>query len=58
VGVTAAMALACAIAAIGGAALAGRVPQRALGRGFAALVVAVAGYLVVSVALLGGPPAG
>jgi uncharacterized protein len=46
--VTAAMALACMIGAVGGAAAAGHVPQRALGRGFAALVVAVAGGLVVS----------
>jgi hypothetical protein len=30
--------------------------QQALGRGFAGLVVAVAGYLVVSAAFLGGPP--
>jgi uncharacterized protein len=46
--VTAAMALACMVGALAGAATAGRLPQRALGRGFAALVVAVAGALVVS----------
>jgi uncharacterized protein len=47
--VTAAMALACAAGAVAGAAVSGRIPQRALGRGFAALVVAVAGGLLVSV---------
>jgi uncharacterized membrane protein YfcA len=46
--VTVAMALACAAGAVVGAAYAGRLPQRTLGRGFAALVVAVAGGLVVS----------
>jgi len=46
--VTAAMALACMLGAVAGAAAAGHVPQRALGRGFAALVVAAAGGLVVS----------
>jgi uncharacterized protein len=45
---TAAMALACMAGAVAGAAAAGHVPQRALGRAFAALVVAVAGGLVVS----------
>jgi uncharacterized membrane protein YfcA len=54
--VTAAMTVACAAGAIAGAALAGRVPQRLLGRGFAGLLVAVAGYLLVSAAFLGGPP--
>jgi uncharacterized membrane protein YfcA len=47
--VTTAMALACAVGAVAGAAFAGRLPQRALGRGFAAMVVAVAAGLVVSV---------
>lgn len=56
VGVTAAMSLACVAGAFAGVALAGRVPQERLGRGFAALVVAVAGWLLVSAALLGGPP--
>jgi uncharacterized membrane protein YfcA len=46
--VTLAMALACAAGAVTGAALSGRVPQRTLGRGFAALVVAVAGSVLVS----------
>jgi uncharacterized membrane protein YfcA len=46
--VTAAMALACVVGAVAGAAASGHVPQRALGRSFAALVVAVAGGLVAS----------
>ena len=54
--VTAAMTVACAAGAAGGAALAGRVPQRLLGHGFAVLLVAVAAYLLVSAAFLGGPP--
>jgi uncharacterized membrane protein YfcA len=56
-GVTATMTAACVVGAIAGAALAGRIPQRQLGRGFARLVVAVASYLLISVAFLGGPPA-
>ena len=47
---------ACTAGALGGAALAGHVPQRQLSRSFAGLVVAVAGYLLVSTTLLGGPP--
>lgn len=54
--VTLAMAAACAAGAYAGGRLAPRIPQRTLGRAFAALVVAVAGYLVVSAAFLGGPP--
>ena len=54
-GAVAAMALACMAGAAAGAAAAGRLPQRALGRGFAALVVVVAGWLVVSAVALGGP---
>ncbi len=46
--VTAAMALACMAGALAGAGWAGHLPQRALGRGFAALVVAVAAGLLVS----------
>jgi uncharacterized protein len=56
-GVTATMTVACVVGAIAGASLASRIPQRQLGRGFAMLVVAVAGYLLISVAFLGGPPA-
>jgi uncharacterized membrane protein YfcA len=39
-----------------GARLSARVPQHTPGRAFAGLVVAVAGYLLVSAAFLGGPP--
>jgi hypothetical protein len=56
VDVTAALTVACVVGAVAGAALACRIAQRALGRGFALLVVAVAGYLLISVAFLGGPP--
>jgi uncharacterized membrane protein YfcA len=58
VDVAATMALACAVGAVGGAAVTGRVDQRTLAHGFATLVVAVALYLVLSVSLLDGPPAG
>lgn len=58
IGVTASMTVACAAGAIAGAALAARVPQRLLGRGFAGLLTAVAGYLLVSAAFFGGPPGG
>lgn len=44
------------VGALGGPALSARVPQAALGRGFAALVSAVAVYLLVEAAFLGGPP--
>ena len=47
---------ACIAGALAGTKLAGRVPQRHLGEAFAALVVVVAAYLIVSAALLGGPP--
>lgn len=56
VGITAAMTAACALGALAGARLANRIPQRRLGGGFAALVAAVAVYLLVSATLLGGPP--
>ena len=54
--VTATMTAACVVGALAGAAVAGRVPQRRLGRGFAGLVAAVAAYLLISAAFLGGPP--
>jgi uncharacterized membrane protein YfcA len=54
--VTAALTAACVAGSVAGATLAGRIPQRVLGRGFALLVVGVATYLLVSVAFLGGPP--
>lgn len=56
VAVTVAMAGGAGAGELGGATVAGRVPQRTLGRGFAGLVVAVAGYLLVSATVLGGPP--
>jgi uncharacterized membrane protein YfcA len=56
IGVTAALTGACVAGALAGVRFAERVPQRQLGRGFAGLVVAVAGYLLISVAFLGGPP--
>jgi uncharacterized protein len=54
--VTAAMTAACVVGALAGTSLAGRVPQSRLGRGFATMVAAVAGYLLISAAFLGGPP--
>jgi uncharacterized membrane protein YfcA len=44
--VTAAMTAACVLGAVAGTSLAGRVPQRHLGHGFAMMVAAVAGYLL------------
>jgi uncharacterized membrane protein YfcA len=58
IGVTTSMTVACAVGAVTGAAFAARVPQRLLGRGFAGLLAAVAGYLLVSAAFFGGPPGG
>ena len=57
-GITLTMAAACAVGALTGVALAGKVPERVLGRAFATMVTAVAAYLIVSVAFLGGPPGG
>jgi hypothetical protein len=56
VGLTTAMTAACVAGAVAGVGVAGRIPQRQLGRGFALIVVAVATYLLASVAFLGGPP--
>ena len=50
------MGTACVAGAFAGARLSARVPQQTLGRAFAGLVVAVAGYLLISAAFLGGPP--
>ena len=50
------MGAACLAGALLGARLSRAVPQRTLGRAFAALVVVVAAYLLVSAAFLGGPP--
>jgi uncharacterized membrane protein YfcA len=57
IGVTTAMAAACAAGALAGTELSTRVPQRTLGRAFALLVCGVAVYLLASAAFLGGPPA-
>jgi uncharacterized membrane protein YfcA len=57
-GITLTMAAACVVGAGAGVALSAKVPERVLGRAFAVLVIAVAAYLIVSVALLGGPPGG
>lgn len=54
--VTLVLAAACVVGALGGARLSSRIPQQVLGRAFAGLVVLVAGYLLASVAFLGGPP--
>lgn len=56
VGLAVTLGAACAAGALAGARLAPRIPQRALGRSFAALVVVVAAYLLASAAFLGGPP--
>jgi uncharacterized membrane protein YfcA len=53
---TVAMGAGCVVGAVFGARWSARVPQQVLGRGFAGLVVAVAGYLLISTAFLGGPP--
>jgi uncharacterized membrane protein YfcA len=55
-GITTTMALACVAGALAGTVVVTHVSQRALGRAFSGLVVAVAGYLLISVAFLGGPP--
>ncbi len=55
-GITVAMSGACIGGALAGASLGSRVPLRILGRGFAGMVVAVAAYLLISAAFLGGPP--
>ena len=57
VDVTVTMTAAGVAGALVGSAVGGRVPQGALGRGFAGLLAAVGCYLLVSAAWLGGPPA-
>jgi uncharacterized protein len=56
VGLTIAMTVSAIAAALAGVRLAGRVPQRQLGQSFAALVVLVAAYRLISAVLIGGPP--
>jgi uncharacterized membrane protein YfcA len=55
-GITTAMTGAAVFGALVGAALSPRVPQQQLGRAFAGLVAAVAAYVLISAAFLGGPP--
>jgi uncharacterized membrane protein YfcA len=55
--VTVTMTAAGVVGALGGSAVAGRVPQGVLRRGFAGLLAAVGCYLFVSAAWLGGAPA-
>lgn len=54
--VTLAMAAGCIVGAVAGTSLSGRVPQRQLGRGFATMVAAVAGYLIISAAASAARP--
>jgi uncharacterized protein len=56
IGITAALALATMVGALAGSAIADRVPQAALGRAFAIVVAALAGFLAVDVLAFGGPP--
>ena len=54
--VTAAVAVPTALGAFIGTRIAGRLPAKALSRGFACLVCALALFLLADVLLLGGPP--
>jgi len=56
IGVTLGMTVSAIAGVLAGVRLAGQVPQRQLGQGFAVLVVLVAVYLLMSATLLGGPP--
>jgi uncharacterized membrane protein YfcA len=56
--ITAALALSTAAGALGGTVFAQRVPQALIGRAFAALVAALALFLLLDTLLLGGPPHG
>jgi uncharacterized membrane protein YfcA len=55
-GITLVLAACTAIGALGGTAVAGRLPQQALARGFAVIVASLAVFLLVDVIALGGPP--
>jgi uncharacterized protein len=52
---TAVMAVGCVAGVVAGMTLGGRVPQRALGHGFALLVAAMGAYIVLESVALGGP---
>jgi uncharacterized protein len=54
--ITLTLTVTCIAGAITGGRLAGRIPQRILGRGFAVALAGVSVYLLVSIILLGGPP--
>lgn len=56
--VTIALAGSTAVGALAGTVIGQRLPQRRLAQGFAAVVTAVAIFLLVDVLLLGGPPTG
>ena len=56
VGITAALALATMAGAVGGSAIAEKLPQAALGRAFSLLIAALAVFLLADVVALGGPP--
>lgn len=56
VAITAALAATTMLGALAGSAVADRLPQAALGRGFAFVVAALAIFLLVDVLALGGPP--
>ena len=55
-GITVAMGAAAVLGAVAGTRLGQHVPQRTLGQAFAGLVVAVAAYLLIAEAFLGGRP--
>ena len=55
-GVTASLAGSTALGALAGTAVAGRLPQQTLARGFAVIVGLVAAFLLADTLLLGGPP--
>ena len=54
--ITAALAGSTAVGALCGTLVAQRLPQAALGRGFALVVAAVAVFLLIDTVALGGPP--
>ena len=55
-GITAALSLCTALGALGGTAIADRLPQAALAKAFAVIVAALALFLLLDATLLGGPP--
>jgi uncharacterized membrane protein YfcA len=56
VGVTIAMGVSTGLGALAGTLIGNRLPQRALGRAFSIIVAAIAVFLLVDTAVLGGPP--